>query len=826
MMRSAVTALALVLAAGCLGAPAIAVAQSGNRTGSTSDSFAQVIEGLTRQDGLLTLYADTRGGRVLLHLPPAGEDGTLARVIHHTALKTGVGSSVTGLDRAQIGPTNIVAFRQVGKRIIAELENTAYRAEAGTPDEQAAARNAFIGSTVWSAEVLATAPDGGVLVDISSFVTRDAHGIAPSLARAGQGALRPVDSLTMVDASEARAYPDNIELEGRLTFSVENAGAVIRHNAPDSRLVSLTVRHSFIRLPDEGYQRRQHDPRTGALNITLTDFSAPLNEAMVSRLSQRFRLTKTDPSAARSTVVKPIVFYVDRAAPEPIRTALVEGALWWADAFDKAGYIDAYRVEVLPEGVDPLDARYNVINWVNRATRSWSYGQSVVDPRTGEIVKGSVLLGSLRVRQDMMIFEGLVGANLTGKGGPNDPQEVALARIRQLSAHEVGHAIGLQHNFAASTQDRASVMDYPVPQLKIEDDHIHFVDAYDVGLGGWDRFALDWLYADTDAVELGRRAREGSAQWRFTADADARMGGDGQVWGSLWDNGSDPVAELNHLMQVRRLALSRFGLDNLSDGAAVNDLRRRLVPIYLYHRYQLDAVGKLIGGSDYAYPVKGDGKERATPVSPIQQKAALDSLVATLDPAELDLRDDLIALLQAQQSGDDDLQHTVEVFTSRQGRGFDAGVAAEVAADAVLQNLFAPARLERLADQSRRDPAFMTVGQLTDAVIAKVFTPASGRLAEPARRVQARTALTLGGLLTEKGLSPATAGQIRDRLNTLQTRLRASRASDPVQKAHDQWLVEILGNNEKLKQALEVGHAKAPTPPGAPIGAEACWHCS
>jgi hypothetical protein len=804
MMRTAATALALVLAGGSLWAPVHAMAH----------------------DGLLTLYADPKGGRVLLHLPAASEDGTLARVIHHTALKTGVGSSVTGLDRAQIGPTNILAFRQVGKRILAELENTAYRADAGSPEEQAAARDAFLGSTIWSGEILATAPDGGVLIDISSFVTRDAHGIAPSLARAGQGTLRPVDNLTLIDPAQARAFPDNIELEGRLTFSVENPGAVIRNNAPDSRLVTLTVRHSFIRLPDAGYQPRAHDPRTGALNLTVTDFSAPLSEAMVSRLAQRFRLTKTDPSAARSTVVKPIVFYVDRAAPEPIRTALVEGAMWWADAFDKAGYIDAYRVAVLPEGVDPLDARYNVINWVNRATRSWSYGQSVVDPRTGEIVKGSVLLGSLRVRQDMMIFEGLVGADQTGKGGANDPQDVALARIRQLSAHEVGHAIGLQHNFAASTQDRASVMDYPVPQLRIADDHIHFDDAYDVGLGGWDRFAIDWLYAEADPAELDRRAREGSQQWRFTADADARMGDDGQVWGSLWDNGADPVAELDHLMQVRRLALSRFGLDNLPDGAAVNDLRRRLVPIYLYHRYQVDAAAKLIGGSDYAYPVKGGGMESATPVPADRQKVALDSLLATLDPAELDLRDDLIALLQAQQSGDNDLQHSVELFTSRQGRGFDPGAAAEIAADITLQNILAPARLERLADQSRRDPAFMTVGQLTDAVIAKAFAPATGRLAEPARRVQARTVLALGGLLSSKGLSASTAGQIRDRLNGVSARLKRSTTSDPVQKAHDLWLAEIIGDNEKLKQALEVGHAKPATPPGAPIGAEACWHCS
>ncbi len=822
--RSVATALALVLAVAGTGMASPVLAQSTSATSSVS--YSQAIAGLTRQDGLLPVFADAKGGRVLLQLPPAGPDGALARVIHHTALKTGVGSAVTSLDRAQIGPTHILAFRQIGKRVVAELENPAYRAEAGSPDEQAAARDAFVGSTVWAGDVLATAPDGSVLVDISGFVTRDAHGIAPMLARTGQGTLRPVDNLTLVDPAQARVFPDNIELEGRLTFSVENAGPVLRQIAPDSRLVTFTVRHSFIRLPDEGYQRRAHDPRTGALSTLVTDFSAPLDQPIATRLANRFRLVKTDPTAERSTVINPIVFYVDRAAPEPIRSALVEGAMWWAEAFEQAGYIDAYRVEVLPEGVDPLDARYNVINWVNRATRSWSYGQSVVDPRTGEIVKGSVLLGSLRIRQDMLIFEGLVGAAENGTGSANDPQQVALARIRQLSAHEVGHAIGLQHNFAASTQDRASVMDYPVPQLALTDGQVHFDDAYDVGVGGWDRFAIDWLYAEADPAELDRRAREGAARWRFVADEDARMGDDGQVWGSLWDNGTDPVAELQHLMQVRRAALDRFGLDNLPRGAAVNDLRRRLVPIYLYHRYQVDAVAKLIGGSDYAYPVNGAGQEAARPVAPAAQRAALEALLATLQPHELDLPDDLLAQLQAQQSGDSDPQHTVELFATRQGRGFDAGVAAEVAADITLQNILAPARLERLTDQSRRDPDFMSVGQLVDSLIASTFRPAQGRLAEPARRVQARTVLTLAGLTTSKALSTTSAGQIRDRLDTLAGRLKASRASDPVQKAHDLWLAEILSDDEKLKQALEVGHAKAPTPPGSPIGAEACWHCS
>lgn len=812
------TAIALALAMGGM-APAEAMAQS------APASYSQSIEGLTRQDGLLTLFTDPASGKVLLQLPPAAEDGTLARVIYHTALRTGVGSAITGLDRAQIGPTNILAFRRIGKRVLAEFENPRYRAPNGSADEQAAARDAFVGSTVWAGDVVATAPDGSVLVDISSFIARDAHGIVPTLAQTGQGTLSLVNDLTLVDASQTRAFPDNVELEARLTFSVNGAGPVLRQIAPDSRFATFTIHHSFIRLPDDAYQTRPYDPRTGALSTVATDFSAPLSAPIVSRLANRFRLVKTDPSAARSTVVEPIVFYVDRAAPEPIRTALVEGALWWADAFDRAGYIDAFRVEVLPEGADPLDARYNVINWVNRATRSWSYGQSVVDPRTGEIVKGSVLLGSLRIRQDMLIFEGLVGAAENGSGGPNDPQQIALARIRQLSAHEVGHAIGLLHNFAASTQDRASVMDYPVPQIAMNGDRLDFDEAYAVGMGEWDRFAIDWLYADVPQAELDRRATEGAARLRFTSDGDARIGGDAQPWGSLWDNGSDPVAELDHLMQVRRIALDHFGLNTLPAGAAVNDLRRRLVPIYLYHRYQVDAVAKLVGGIDYGYPVAGDGHEAATPVSAATQRAALAGLMTTLDPAALDLPEPLLALLAAQQSGDSDPQHDIEVFATRQGQIFDPGSAAEAAADTTLSALFAPQRVERLADAQRRDPSALGLTETIDTVLRTAFAPAQGRLAEPARRVQARAVLTLAGLLRSSAVSGTSAAVVDDRLTALAGRLATSRTADPVQRAHDHWLASLITDRDRLDQLLEANRIETPTPPGSPIGAEACWHC-
>ena len=788
-------------------------------------SYEQTISGLVRQDGLLPIFVDQDGGRVLVQLPAAQADGVMARVIHHTALRTGVGSAVTGLDRAQIGATNILAFRRIGKRILAEFENPKYAAPNGSADEQAAARDAFVGSTVWAGDIVATAPDGSVLVDIGGFLTRDARGIAETLKATGQGTLRPVADLTLVDPAAAKAFPENLELEARLTFAVETPGGELSRIAPDARVATFTVRHSFIKLPEPGFVPRDFDPRTGAFDTVVTDFSAPLNQAMVRRYASRFRLEKTDPAAERSPVVKPIIFYIDRAAPEPVRSALVEGVAWWAQAFDKAGFVDAFRAEVLPDGVDPLDARYNVVNWVNRSTRSWSYGQSVIDPRTGEIVKGSVLLGSLRIRQDILIFEGLVGADYTGAGGPNDPQEIALARIRQLGVHEVGHAIGLAHNFAASTQGRASVMDYPVPQISVTPEgELDFTGAYGVGEGAWDDFAVDQLYSDAAPAVRAARAQEGAARLRYASDADARVGGDAQPWASLWDNGADPVEELDHIMRIRRIALDRFGLRNLPRGAAVNDLRRRLVPIYLYHRYQVDAVAKLIGGLDYGYPVAGDGREAATPVPAQTQRAALAAMARTLSPAELDLSEPLIALLGAQQSGDRDAQNDIEVFKGLDGRTFDPGVAADVAADVTLTALFAPQRVNRLADAARRDPGQLGLGETLDAITAAAFAPASGRLAEPARRVQAQYVLTLAGLLRGKELSSTSAAIVDARLQVLAERLKASRASDPVQRDHDRWLGDLIGDRDRLNTLLEDRHHAPPTPPGSPIGAESDWH--
>jgi len=789
---------------------------------------ADPLAGTERLDGLVPVHVDREGGRILLSLPAAGADGVAARLLYTAGLRTGLGSAPIGLDRAQPGPAQILVIRRLGKKVAFELENPRFRATTGTPAEQAAARDAFATSTLWLGDVVPSA-DGRLLVDIAPFLARDTKGIAAQLNTSGEKGWKLVDALSTADVNAVKAFPRNLEFEARQTYASDTPGPEVRNIAPDPRQVTFVVRHSFVALPEPGYAPRAFDPRGGSFSTQLLDFSAPLGGSIVQNLANRFRLEKLDPAAPRSRVKKPIVFYIDNAAPEPIRTALLEGASWWKAAFEAAGYIDAYRVEILPDGVDPLDARYNVVNWVNRATRGWSYGYAVTDPRTGEILKGSVLLGSLRVRQDILIYEGLVGAARTGTGGPNDPAQVALARIRQLAAHEVGHALGLLHNFAGSTQGRASVMDYPAPRIGLVDGAPDLSDAYGAGMGAWDRFAIDWLYGDPangdrDAAARAKADAAGQNGLRFVSDENARAVSSSQPWGSLWDDGADPVAELDRMMAVRAAAVGRFGPTALGAGEPVANLRRKFVPIWLVHRYQVEAAAKLLGGVESEYAVGGTGNGGARAVPAADQRRALDALLAALSPAVLDVPERLIPQLSAGWSGESDRQFDIEVMRTAGSTVFDPLIAAQVSAQVTLNALLAPQRLARLADQHRRDAG----SPGPDAVAARLLALADAPVSDPRRAAVRRAVATRIVLsLARAARDPATGSLAASRLDQALADWARAQAARRFADADDRaWALStarLLLDREALTAALGDEAAEPQIPPGMPIGSDEAW---
>jgi hypothetical protein len=770
---------------------------------------------------LLPVRVDQAQGKILLTLPATGPDGIAGRYIYATGLRTGLGSPNTQLDRGMVGSTDLLIFRRYGKKVAIQLENPRFRATGGTAAEQGSARDSFAVTTLWMGDIVSTEADGRLVIDIAPFLTRDVIGVAQRLGDIGGKGFKLVEGLSAPDLTAVKVFPDNIEMEALQTYQSDTPGAEINALVPDSRQVSLVVHHSLIRLPEPGFVERRFDPRAGGFATQAVDYGTPLSENVVYQLANRFRLEKIDPTAPRSRVKKPIIFYIDPAAPEPVRTALLEGVGWWSQAFDAAGFIDGFQAKLLPEGADPLDVRYSMVNWSNRATRGWSYGQVIADPRTGEIIKGNVVLGSLRTRQDMIIFESLVGTDRLGKGGPNDPVEVTLARLRQLGAHEVGHSLGFAHNFAASTQDRASVMDYPGPNIGLVNGAPDLTNAYAAGIGAWDKFTVDWLYGQGGADPEGAARKKAEAMtaagMRFITDIDGRAPDSPNPWGSMWDNGPDPTAELIRLMTVRKAAIARFGQGALLPHEPVAALRRRFVPVWLLHRYQVDATAKLVGGVDYVYAVKGDGAPPAVAVAPAVQRRALDALLATLSAEALTVPDGLANVLSAGINGVGDRQSDIEVFANAGAAVFDPLVAADVGAQVTLDTLLAPSRLTRVKEQHRRDPAALGLDELVDRLLGATV---EGRKTELDRRIAYRAIIALARAARDPATSPDVAAALDGRLATLAAQLAKVSGADA---AWSHSLARKLSDEDLLAKELARA-ARAPTvPPGMPIGAETEW---
>ena len=674
--------------------------------------------GLEKIDGYFPLYWDDQAGKLWLEI------GNLdTEVLYINGLAAGVGSNDIGLDRGQIGDSRIVAFQRVGPKILMTQPNYRYRATSSNPDERRAVDDAFATSVLFGFLVTARSGDR-FLVDATGFVLQDAHGVVGRLP----GTYRLDQERSAVYLPRTKGFPKNTEMEATLTFALERRGegagfglGSVDAVTPSAEAVTVRQHHSLVELPDDDYTPRPYDPRAGFGAVTYVDYAAPLGEPMTRRYLRRHRLEKQDPLAAVSEPVEPIVYYLDRGTPEPIRSALLDGARWWNQAFEAAGYRDAFRVELMPEGADSLDVRYNVIQWVHRSTRGWSYGRSVTDPRTGEIVKGHVTLGSLRVRQDYLIAEGLLSPYFTGDETPPELAEMALVRIRQLSAHEVGHTIGLGHNYYASAQGRISVMDYPHPLITLGPDaQIDLSDAYDVNIGAWDKVAISYGYQDyadgaDAAADLERILDDAWAEdLRYLTNQDTGV----HPRVHQWANGTDPALELNRMMQVRRVALDRFGETAIRGGAPMATLEEALVPLYLHHRYQVEAAASALGGVDYVYAMRGDGRVPVTPVPADEQRAALEALLGTLAPAELVLPTDVLAQIPPRPAG---YGRHRELFPRQTGPMFDAISPAIVAANVTVAQILTPARAARLVEQTMLDVSLPGLGDVIEALVETLF---------------------------------------------------------------------------------------------------------
>lgn len=670
--------------------------------------------GISKYSGYFTFYYDVSADKVYLQIDKLNTDFLYVR-----SLSEGIGSNDIGLDRGQLGAGVVVHFKKAGNKILMVQPNQDYRAITNNTEEKKSVKEAFAKS-VLHGFVIIEAKNNTFLVDATSFFIRDAHGVAKSLARQGQGNYNLDKSRSAFNLERTKSFPKNSEFDVLLTFKGSAKGYNIRSVTPDANAVTVNQHHSFVELPDDNYKPRKFDSRSGSYKMSYLDYASPVNESLNKRFIYRHRLAKKNPNAAMSEPVEPIIYYLDRGTPEPVRSALLEGGRWWNQAFEASGFENAFQFKMLPEGADMLDVRYNVVQWVHRSTRGWSYGASISDPRTGEIIKGHVSLGSLRIRQDYLIAQALQAPFKTTTADDEFALQMAIARIRQLSAHEIGHTLGFAHNFAASTNGRTSVMDYPHPKFTLKNGQIDFSDAYDTKIGDWDKVTVAYSYQDfpkdineDEALNTILISAFDNGM-RYLSDSDARPKGSASATAHLWDNGGTIYDELNNLLTIRKKAITNFSIDNIKVGEPYTVLEDVFVPLYFLHRFQTEATVKLIGGLEYSYAVKGGNTTIVKKVSGEEERKALASVLKTVQADEIAIPREKLALFPPRAIG---YSRSRESFKSKLGVAFDAFSAVETASEMTFSLLLHPQRMSRLINHKSIDNSQLGIVELLDIVV-------------------------------------------------------------------------------------------------------------
>ncbi len=773
-------------------------------------------EGKVKKTGFFDLYWDPSEGSLYLAV-----DHFEREFLFIESLATGLGSNDIGLDRGQLGKSRVVFFKRVGNKVFLVQPNLMFRAHTNNDQERRAVAESFAYTTLWAEKIVAEEEDAAI-VKLDSLTFRDEHGVARTLESRGEGHYQ-LDKMRSHYVPEIiKSFPDNTEIEMALTYTGRPTGSELHTVVPTADALTLHQRFSFIRLPDDGYRPRRFHPSSGGFAMMYRDYAVPLDEDTEQRFIYRHRLVRKDPDTPRSELVEPIVYHVDSGAPPLVRDALVEGASWWNEAFEAAGIINGFRVEILPADVDPMDVRYNVIQWVHRSTRGWSYGSSVHDPRTGEIIKGHVSLGSLRVRRDRLLFEGVLPFDENGKHS-NDPArnpvQLALARIRQLAAHEVGHTLGAGHNFAASNFGRASVMDYPAPLIRLQDGQVDCSAAYDTGIGEWDKLMIRYLYGSfpNEAEDLAAIIAEAKARdLLYLNDRDGRAPSTMHPLANVWDNGSDPLAEFERITEVRSHLLKNFGPRNLHPGKMLFRLEEVLAPVYLYHRFQLRACVKSLGGAWFDYGLN-DGGLHYEPVPPETQRRALALILETMTPQFLDLPPHLRQLIPPRANG---YSSHREEFERRTEPAFDELGLVEIAAQMSLDVLMRPERINRIFNQHAHDPKQLGVSELVETLLGGIGDRTqSGRAGVIERLVHYKIINALSKLVGNPVLRENARAQILAGLMTMKNRLAGARAGTPEDAAHFAWIMRRLTKIDETENIF-VPSTDMKVPPGSPIGTD------
>jgi Met-zincin/Domain of unknown function (DUF5117) len=791
-------------------AAALAIAFS--TVAAQTPTIATATARLEKRDGFIPVYLNDRTGQILLELPRDS-----ARVLMLATLATGLGSNPIGLDRGSGSEEKVTRFERSADKVLVIFENTQYRSSGGA-DNLRSVLEAFPPSTIAALPIVAE-EGGHILVDATDFVMRDWNDVAVTLARSQQGAYSVARDRSHVYKPYTKAFPDNTEIDVSLTWAANgNPGGIVSRVAPDGKAITLRQHITLMRLPDDNFKPRIADPRVGFFGVTFKDYAQPIQGSLEQTWAARHRLERVNPNDPNSAIKNPIVYYIDRGIPEPMRTATFQGVSWWAEAFDKAGLKGGFRVEWLPEGADPMDVRYNVVQWENRNERGWSVGGALTDPRTGEMLKGMARLDSHRARTDYNIYAAFMGADAS----PADTAFV-LARVRQVSAHEVGHTLGLGHNYIASTYERASVMDYPAPRVLLTNGRIDLSQAYGSGPGAYDVWAIHWGYgifpAGREADSLKAIVADGLKRgYLYLSDADARPDNAADPRTNLWDDAATPGDFLKHQTDVRRLAMSRFGLRNVRDGDPLALLQDRFPLLYFFHRFAINSVTKTIGGMEYANPLKGDGQQATRPISGARQREALASLLAELNPTELAIPDTVLSLFPPRF----DAGSNVELLGTHTTPVFDELGAARTLSQMIIDGILQRERAARLVQFASRGANPLTLAETIDKLVAATWNgPAqpSAKLSAIQRTTQRALADRLLMLAADKDAAPEVRAMAEFKIMQLKATAAARAAAPGADEIRAHWHA-IASDFTRWVERREL---PAPTPalrapPGDPFG--------